>query len=136
MNKLIDIIQDYQRMVEALVKEFKDAYQIENLLEGWHKKVYPQNGVLPSGVEYEFHGVGCCFIINGKCVDMDFGHGGRCDGFDLWRISFFVEEWQEKYPMMGEKEIKQQFADLVKSEVVKQSNDKYDKLYYFSSELI
>jgi hypothetical protein len=43
-------------------------------------------------IPFFFHGIGCAVHLPAGAVDWDFGHGGRFDGFDAWRLARFAEE--------------------------------------------
>jgi len=47
-------------------------------------------GVIGEDLEYQVHGAGCRFVLNGAEVDVDFTPGGTC-AFDSWRIDAFAE---------------------------------------------
>jgi hypothetical protein len=53
-------------------------------------------GCLPSGLRYDFHGIGCRFTFTDQhSVDLDFGPNQRYDCFDEWRISHYIEGKKE-----------------------------------------
>jgi len=43
---LIDIIKDYQAGADKAVRIFKDKYNVNDILEGWHSRVYERTGKL------------------------------------------------------------------------------------------
>ena len=54
-----------------------------------------QQSIAPEGsigqdLEYQVHGAGCRFVLDGAEVDVDFTADGEC-AFDSWRIDAFVE---------------------------------------------
>lgn len=93
MNDLKELILEYQSYVEKIVLLMKKTYGSTNLLISWKRGEIPQNGQI-GGLEFEFHGVGCCVSINDIEVDFDFGPDGRYDGFDVWRLSLFINNNQ------------------------------------------
>ena len=60
---------------------------------------FRQSGIERSGkldsYSYAFHGIGCRFKFEGFTVDYDYAENGRIDGFDLWRLSRFGEQFDE-----------------------------------------
>jgi hypothetical protein len=47
-------------------------------------------GVIGEALEYNVHGAGCRFVLDGAEVDIDFTSDGACT-FDSWRLDAFVE---------------------------------------------
>lgn len=66
----------------------------------WRQQGLPQTGHIDPGrgIPYFFHGIGCCVHLRSGRVDWDFGHGGRADGFDAWRLSRFAADRAGQYP--------------------------------------
>ena len=99
------VIEDYLQEVEHAVMLFKDIIGDKNPLKAWKDNDIPQKGKLTEGVEYEFHGIGCVLIYKNHEIDFDFGPEGRYDGFDLWRLTQFIESRAEKYPRYQDKDV-------------------------------
>src|SRR5579862_4861588 len=81
-NRLLVLIRAYQETAAHAVKVVKSTYGIGNPLEAYHAKRIAKSGSLNANGtrgDYEFHGVGCRFEMNGTVVDVDFGPAGRCD---------------------------------------------------------
>ena len=47
-------------------------------------------GSIGEDLEYNVHGAGCRFVLNGAEVDVDFTTDGAC-AFDAWRLDAFAE---------------------------------------------
>jgi len=115
---LLDIIKDYQEAADRAVKIFQKKYNVDNLLQGYHGKVYTQTGkLIEEGLYfYAFHGIGLAAHFKDKIVDFDFAFfpEQRHDGFDLWRITNFVENQRNKYPeYKDKKKIEKEFNELI-----------------------
>ena len=59
MKDMLKLINDYQSAVKSGVEAMQRQFNTKHLLSGWNRKTIPQNGVLSSGIEYDFHGIGC-----------------------------------------------------------------------------
>jgi hypothetical protein len=94
-GNLLDLIQCYQQAALAAVEELRSQVGTVDLLRAVNSRAAPRQGILPSGKTYEFHGVGCRFERDQQTVDVDFGPGGRCDGFDAWRLWMFAQKFVE-----------------------------------------
>ena len=121
--KLLDIIQDYQSSADKAVQIFKAKYKVDDLLEGWHSRVYNQRGkLIDDGLYfYAFHGIGLATHFKDKIVDFDFAYfpEPRHDGFDLWRLLSFIQNQRNKYPDYKDKEkIEKEFNELIKKELL------------------
>lgn len=97
MKDILELIKDYQNTVKSGVEELQKEFNTKHLLKAWKSNIIPKHGVLKSGAEYDFHGVGCFITINNITVNFDFGPDDRYDGFDLWRLGCFVDERPELY---------------------------------------
>ncbi len=45
-----------------------------------------------SGYKIRPHGYGMEINVGGKTIDFDFGENGEFNGFDAWRLEYFVKE--------------------------------------------
>jgi hypothetical protein len=139
---LIDIIKDYQLSVDKTVNIFKNKYKVNDILEGWHNKIYDQTGkLLEEGLYfYAFHGIGLAARFKDKIVDFDFAYfpEPRHDGFDLWRLTNFIQNQRNKYPEYKEKEkIENEFNELIKKRVIaKPKLENSNTLYFFSDTIM
>jgi hypothetical protein len=98
-SDVLELIADYRRAVAVSVLGLRDQAKTDRLFPLLIDKILPKRGRLnqPKG-RYVFHGIGICFEVAGRTVDVDFGPDERFDGFDAWRLSRYAEtsfEWQE-----------------------------------------
>src|ERR1043165_4077493 len=96
---VIQLIADYQRAARIAVSSLRRESKNGDPLTAWRRGRLKRSGRLkePKG-RYSFHGSGCRFIIADRTVDVDFGPGGRYDGFDSWRLAQYAGsafEWRE-----------------------------------------
>ena len=140
-TKLLDIIKDYQLSSDKAVRIFKEKYKVNNILEGWHDRVYEQTGKLvDEGLYfYAFHGIGLAAHFKDKIVDFDFAYfpEPRHDGFDLWRLTNFIQNQRNKYPDYKDIEkIEKEFYELIKNGVIaKPKLENSTTLYFFKDRL-
>ena len=138
---LLDIIKDYQSSADKAVQIFKDKYKVDDILDGWYSGVYEQIGkLIDEGLYfYAFHGIGLAAHFKDKIVDFDFAYfpEPRHDGFDLWRLTNFIQNQRNKYPDYKDKEkIEREFNELIKNGVIaipKLENS--TTLYFFNNTL-
>lgn len=137
MSNILELIKDYQETVKLGVEAMQKEFNTRKLLRGWRTKDIPKEGILSTGAEYDFHGIGCFIIINNITVNFDFGPEDRFDGFDLWRLSTFVDEKPEVYQFFLENDglLEIQFQKLVNDGVIVKPNWEYSDLYYLSEQL-
>ncbi|WHI48193.1 hypothetical protein [Microbulbifer sp. VAAF005] len=126
------VVDDYLAAVGKGISLFKKEVGEMPPLEAWRDKKLPQSGSFPSGVEYQFHGIGCLLIFNDCEVDFDFGPDNRSDGFDLWRLSGYISSCPQKYPAYSEENLKKDFAEAVSQELIKKLDHPYCNLYFYS----
>ena len=91
-NEMLRLITEHIRLAqyccEIMRTKIPDTY---SLLEAYRQKVIPKSGIIEN-LKYYFHGAGCYFELNdGTELNIDFGPNNRCDGFDLYRLSFFLK---------------------------------------------
>ena len=138
---LLDIIKDYQLSAEKAVRIFKEKYKVNNILEGWHSGVYEQTGkLIDEGLYfYAFHGIGLAAHFKDKIVDFDFAYfpEPRHDGFDLWRLTNFIQNQRNKYPDYKDNEkIEREFNELIKNEIIiNPTLENSTTLYFFKNTL-
>src|SRR6185295_8225991 len=95
LERLVSLINEYQiKVLEAadLFKKHKGIAPDE--LMYWRQAGLPREGFVDpeQTIEYFFHGIGCRVSLPSGEVDWDFGHDGRLDGFDAWRLGCFAED--------------------------------------------
>ncbi len=138
---LLDIIKDYQISADKAVRIFKEKYKVNDIIEGWHRGLYEQTGKLPDeGLRfYAFHGIGLAAHFKDKIVDFDLSYfpEPRHDGFDLWRLTNFIQNQAEKYPhYKGKEKIEREFIELIKKGVIAMPKlENSTTLYFFRNTL-
>src|SRR5438477_12110654 len=92
-SAVMQLIQDYISVVRHHVNQLKEKYGEVDILRGRRRGVVPATGILDEVEKTAFvlHGVGCCITGPLYEVDFDFAEGGRCDGFDAWRLWNFAQ---------------------------------------------
>lgn len=95
-NTLLSLIKEYISTAEKAVGMLRNTYNVVDLLSAWRQGIIPSMGQMPSGLCFQFHGIGCTFESNEVAVDVDFGPNGRCDGFDAWRLLEFARNGRIK----------------------------------------
>ncbi|MEO6524137.1 MAG: hypothetical protein ABIN91_20800 [Mucilaginibacter sp.] len=133
---LLDVIKDYQKTADRAVTIFKTKYQVDNILEGWHSRLYEQTGSLKEyGVNfYAFHGIGLAIHFEDKMIDFDFAFfpEPRHDGFDIWRLNGFVSEQPIKYTRYLAKGILEiEFQNLINQGIIAKPNLEDSTTLYF-----
>lgn len=64
-------------------------------------------------------------------VDFDFGHDGRTDGFDAWRLWRFAKQFPNRYGTWQELDVVEQaLQDLIERGVAAGSGHESDNLFY------
>jgi hypothetical protein len=138
---LLNVIKEYQITADLVVNIFKQKYGVENILEAWHQRVYTQTGKLKEfGIKfYAFHGIGIAVKFSKKFIDLDFAELPelRHDGFDLWRLTSFIEGQPQKFAKYLDKTLlKNDFEKLISEGTIRQpQSDYYTTLYFLSSSL-
>jgi hypothetical protein len=141
MNRIIDIIKDYQKGADRAVSIFKRKYGVNDILKGYRSGLYEQTGkIKEEGLHfYAFHGIGLAAHFTDKIVDFDFAFfpQPRHDGFDLWRITGFIENQILKYPEYQDKnKIENDFDELIRNGIiVKPQLENSTTLYFFKETL-
>ena len=128
LNDLIDLFISKVKEAESLMKQYMG---VEHPFE-WRQNGIPQTGEFLDGhYKYYFHGIGCAFHIENEVIDYDYGHEGRIDGFDLWRLSGYGEEHQDFKDYIESGKIKIDFDKAIESgDIRKLYSDHQDDLYY------
>jgi len=101
LESLVILIHEYQsKIIEAaaLFQKYK-GIDPSNLM-CWRRTGLPGKGFVDPEhrVAYYYHGIGCCVRLPSGEVDWDFGHEGRLDGFDAWRLWRFAEKGTNQFP--------------------------------------
>lgn len=138
---LLNVIREYQNTADLVVNAFKQKYGVENILEAWHQKVYKQTGKLKEfDVKfYAFHGIGIAVKFSNKFIDFDFAEIPelRHDGFDLSRLTSFIEGQPKKFAKYLDKSmLKKDFETLISEGIIRQpQSNYYTTLYFLTSSL-
>jgi hypothetical protein len=124
-NLIIDLISDYQAAVEKVMFAFKAEYNRSDLLTACRSdKIIPKTGQLEKYgiVEYSFHGIGIhSTFTDNTTVDFDFAFfpEQRNDGFDLWRLSEFVNSQPGNYRQYIDKaKLEADFNELINKGII------------------
>lgn len=88
-DDVLDLIGRYLLATQEANAILRSVAGTDDLLGAVRCGRFPREGVL-SEFAYKFHGVGCQVIRSGVSLDFDLGPGGRCDGFDAWRLAQFA----------------------------------------------
>ncbi|MFS2135774.1 DUF6896 domain-containing protein [Duganella sp. Dugasp56] len=115
-KKLKRLISDYQTSVRSAVELMhRSGIPLPITAGGWVRTDIPYEGELDGGVSYRKHGTGCQVDLPTGSVDFDFGSIGEINGFDLWRLTEFVDGEIAKYGFESEDAIKRSFEAAVRS---------------------
>ncbi len=133
-ERFTELIFAYQTRVREALALFEQHKGITQLMD-WRRNGLPRAGFVDPAqtIEYYFHGIGCCVDLPGGPVDWDFGHDGRTDGFDSWRLWQFADEGTPDFPEFKHKEtLETAFAEAKAQGVIcRPYRDRQDRLYYF-----
>lgn len=133
MNKNFkNLIASYLADVAKGMALFEKLIGKKRPIKAWRDKDIEQKGNLSSEVKYELHGIGCFLIYPEYYVNFDFGPNGRFDGFELWRLSQYLDERKSNYQAYDESLLKQDFEQALKDGVIAKSKAQYCNLYYFT----
>ena len=107
LQQLVELVHQYQTTVLEAASLFQKHKGIDpSKLMNWKQAGLPREGFIDPEhrIKYSFHGVGCWVDLPQGEVDWDFGHDGRLDGFDSWRLWRFAEERNGQFPLFRRKE--------------------------------
>ncbi len=91
-QRFVYLINNYFEKVEFGIEGFQKIIGDIYPLKAWRMNIITQKGLIDENLSYEFHGVGCTFLLNGEyLVDFDFTPDRQHNGFDLWRLREFLE---------------------------------------------
>ncbi len=122
MNRsLLELISEYQACVNYLCSLFGDYYKNldeDGIMRSYRVKIIPKEGYLGK-IYFCFHGAGCYFKTETDEVELDFGPYSRCDGFDKYRLFYFLQNRRSKYPdLLDEDYFSNEFDKLVTGGVI------------------
>ena len=86
-----EIINQYVTLACELATRMKEKFEADNLLSAYRDRRIPKSGSLDDSWAFQFHGGGCRFESKDSMVDVEFGHSGRHDLFDAWRVYQFAK---------------------------------------------
>ena len=117
--RLLALIVAYQKAAARAVAELRAALAVDDLLAAWRANQVETSGRFETPTaagKFEFHGVGCRIETGETVVDVDFGPEGRCDGFDVWRLSMFAtDNPSEGSPFQDRAHLARSFERLAKA---------------------
>jgi len=138
VERLLKLIHEYQaKVLEAasLFEKYKSVSQTKLMRARFEG--LPTDGFLDpeKTIEYYFHGIGCCVTFSNVRVDWDFGHNGRIDGFDAWRLWIFAKEGTDSFPELKQKEVLDKVFKEAETQGIIHTPFKnfQDRLHYLSS---
>ena len=138
-TNLLKLIREFQSAVARAAALFQQHRGFSNISQ-WREHGMSMSGTVDAaGVyRYYFHGIGCAFHFeDGSVVDWDWGHDGRIDGFDEWRLRGFWETRPHLRALFpDESSIKQAFDSAVAAGLlVSPWRGSYDSLYYLPEDI-
>lgn len=85
-------------------------------------------------IQYHYHGIGLCVEYPDREIDWDFGHNGRMDGFDAWRLLRFAMNGTNDFAEFEQEEnLNRVFAEAEQKDLIQRPFQKFqDRLYYLS----
>jgi len=127
-HTLLSLIESFQNKVSLAESLLKEEFKIEQPMQ-FRTYNISRTGSFDT-YHYSFHGIGCRFQFKKTVVDYDYGHEGRIDGFDLWRLTNYGVQFNEFKEFILSEELKNSFnSSLTSGELVK-SKSLHDNLYY------
>lgn len=111
LERLLDLIRDYQAAVEEAITHFERHRGLERPQhpQDWISSSLPQTGFIDAEqtLPYFLHGYGCAVRLPSGGVDWDFGLEGQTDGFDAWRLWQFARSRPTAFPEFQEEAVLQ-----------------------------
>jgi hypothetical protein len=97
--RFLALIHAYQRAVADAVGIFCERADVAQPAD-WRAAGRVRTGQLAGRpvLHYVFHGTGLELRLGSHVVDVEFGHDGRFDGFDEWRLWRFALEGTPDFP--------------------------------------
>jgi hypothetical protein len=134
IDELLELIEEYVSCSNYCCKLLKELYsEDETLLGAKNSKLISKEGLV-DGVAFYFHGRGCLFEFENGAIEVEFGPEGRWDGFDSYRLKFFLESRKSQFGNLAEEKVfDSSFETLIKNgDIIKHPSQKDDYLYYLS----
>ena len=128
-KELLPLIRDYlecsNKYCSMLMSTYKESVSLQRAKI---LKILPKTGTI-GNVSYNFRGRGCYFRDAGTEIDIDFGPGGRNDGFDNYRLKKYLTS---KGISTGE--FDKQFDELISNGSIRKHPDyPDDHLFYLTN---
>ena len=105
-QRFFELVNNYILKIELGLSGFQKIIGEIYPIKAWRMNIIPQKGQIDENISYEFHGIGCTFLLNGEyLVDFDFTPDRQHNGFNLWKLKEFLQYNQdirltELYPDM------------------------------------
>jgi hypothetical protein len=144
MNEALKtVVRAFQAEVQrgwALFRQYKGSDETD-LAHGWFsmRTRVDSCGYLDAERRHRYtvHGIGLCVQLAPKLhIDWDVGHGGRMDGFDDWRLRYFLAErpeFQQLLPLDSLREVLD--AAVRDGSIASPWRTRGDCLYYIADDL-
>lgn len=135
---LYGLILNYIHQSESCCKLLREVVIDKPILAAKVQGLIPIRGKI-NNVKYSFHGGGCYFEYEGGWIDVDFGPGERCDGFDVRRLKFFLEGLKNKsqYSLLfNDQRLNNDFLELENQGIIINPKNWFNShLYYLASRI-
>lgn len=132
------VIRSFQADVQRGLALFRQHRGLDDI-RAWREHGLSRNGYLDTAEQhyYFFHGIGCELQLSPEIyIDWDFGHGGRMDGFDHWRLKQFIEERPDIQRVLPLEKLRVAFDIAVREDsIVSPWRAQNDSLYYIPDDL-
>lgn len=130
---LMKLILGFEQETAEMLREFQRRSGFKSRSE-MRQAGLGYQGYIPGRprIIYRFHGIGLRLRIGQRRIDFDFGHGGRTDGFDAWRLWLFAKDRPAQFPEFQDREsIEAALAEARKAgEIGTPFLDHHDRLEY------
>jgi len=117
---------------------FREHRQLDDIL-AWRSCGLSRTGYLDSKHQHDyfFHGIGCRVGLGPELhIDWDFGHDGRMDGFDVWRLKLFLQERPELQRVLPLDTLERSFDEAIRDGAIASPwRAEHDSLYYLTDNL-
>lgn len=132
------VVRAFQADVQRGLALFRKHAGSDDVLS-WRSRRLPLSGHLDADKRhhYSFHGIGVRVQLGPELhIDWDFGHAGRMDGFDLWRLQSLLDERPECRRILPLDRLREVFDAAVRDgSVVSPWRAQHDSLYYITDDL-
>lgn len=130
----IQLINSYIADIQIFMKLFEKKYGRSDVMRAWRDGTISQFGSVTDSIEYELHGIGCCIFFPDREVDFDFAPERRTDGFDLWRLTRYLNHYSDFKKDLNEKILETSFKHLLEIGVIKKLYPN-SNLYFLDSKI-